>query len=50
MQTQFTDKARNALQIAARVAKSVGQNYIGTEHVLLGLLKEKMRGSSSLKL
>lgn len=41
MQSQFTDKAQNALSQAARCARSLKQGYIGTEHILMGLLKEK---------
>lgn len=41
MQSQFTDKARNALNIAERTAKRNHQGYVGTEHILLGLIKEK---------
>ena len=41
MQSQFTDKANNALSQAARCARSLKQGYIGTEHILVGLLKEK---------
>lgn len=40
MQSQFTDKAQNALAQAARCARSLKQGYIGTEHILVGLLKE----------
>lgn len=38
---QFTDKAKVALQKAAKAAKDLNQSYIGSEHILLGLLKEK---------
>lgn len=41
MQSQFTDKARNALNIAERTAKRNAQGYVGTEHILLGLMKER---------
>lgn len=41
MQSQFTDKAKNALLLAGREAKSLHQNYTGTEHILLGLIREK---------
>lgn len=41
MQSQFTDKAKNALLLAGRAAKSLHQNYTGTEHILLGLIREK---------
>ncbi|HJC25196.1 MAG TPA: ATP-dependent Clp protease ATP-binding subunit [Candidatus Eisenbergiella merdavium] len=40
MQSQFTDKARTALQLAERAAKRMKQGYVGTEHILLGLLEE----------
>lgn len=41
MQSQFTDKVKNALLLAGRAAKSLHQNYTGTEHILLGLIREK---------
>ncbi|HKM04859.1 MAG TPA: ATP-dependent Clp protease ATP-binding subunit [Lachnospiraceae bacterium] len=41
MQLQFTDNAKTALQLGTKVARSLHQNYIGTEHILVGLLKEK---------
>lgn len=37
----YTDNAKAALVLAKRMAKTTGQNYIGTEHILLGLLKQK---------
>ena len=40
MQSQFTDKATTALQLAANEAKAQKQHYIGTEHILIGLLEE----------
>lgn len=40
MQSQFTDKARTALQLAERAARRMRQGYVGTEHILLGLLEE----------
>ena len=40
MQSQFTDKAQNALTLAGKCARSLKQGYIGTEHILIGLLKE----------
>ena len=41
MQSQsFTDKAKEALSLAAGCARSLKQGYIGTEHILAGLLKE----------
>ncbi|MDE7283607.1 MAG: ATP-dependent Clp protease ATP-binding subunit [Lachnospiraceae bacterium] len=40
MQSQFTDKARTALILAERAARNFKQSYVGTEHILLGLLRE----------
>lgn len=40
MQSQFTDKANEALKQAVKSAKSLKQGYVGTEHILLGLIKE----------
>ena len=40
MQSQFTDKAQSALSHAGRCARSLKQGYIGTEHILFGLIKE----------
>ena len=37
---KYTDKAKKALDIAKRLSKSMHYNYIGTEHILAGLLKE----------
>ncbi len=34
----YTENAKSALAIAKRMAKKTGQNYIGTEHILLGLI------------
>ncbi len=41
MQTPYTAKAKKAVDLANRIAKSLQHNYIGTEHLLLGLLKER---------
>ena len=40
MERQFTRQAENALKLAKTTAKSCGHGYIGTEHLLAGLLKE----------
>lgn len=40
MQGQFTDNAQEALKLASRCAASLKQGYVGTEHILMGLLKE----------
>ena len=41
MQSQFTQKAQSALLYAERCAARQKQGYVGTEHILVGLLKEK---------
>ena len=40
MQSQFTDKAQTALMLAGKCARSLKQGYVGTEHILVGLIKE----------
>lgn len=40
MQQRFTGQALNALKLAKKTAQSCGHTYIGTEHLLAGLLKE----------
>ena len=37
---QFTKKAASALKLAAKAARRRGHSYIGSEHLLLGLLEE----------
>lgn len=37
---RFTEKAQNALNYAHDYASSFGHNYVGSEHILLGLIKE----------
>jgi ATP-dependent Clp protease ATP-binding subunit ClpC len=37
----FAPRAKKAFEYAVEEAKRLGQNYIGTEHLLLGLLKEE---------
>jgi ATP-dependent Clp protease ATP-binding subunit ClpC len=36
----FTPRAKKSLELAAEEARSLGHNYIGTEHLLLGLIRE----------
>lgn len=40
MNQRLTDKARQALEFANQAAKELGHEYIGTEHILLGLLNQ----------
>ena len=37
---KFTEKAEKAIKLAKEIAKDFKHNYIGTEHILLGLMKE----------
>lgn len=41
MQSGYTEKAKSALSLAARTASRLKTGYIGTEHILVGLLKER---------
>jgi len=36
----FTKRAKKALELSTRESMQLGHNYIGTEHILLGLLRE----------
>ncbi len=36
----FTPRAKKVLELSAEEARSLGHNYIGTEHILLGLIRE----------
>ena len=40
MYERFTDRARKVMQLANQESKRLRDGYIGTEHVLLGLVKE----------
>ena len=39
-QIPFTPRAKKVLELALREALALGHNYIGTEHLLLGLMRE----------
>ena len=41
MQSKFTEPAKEALNAASRYASNLKQGYVGTEHILAGLLKEQ---------
>ena len=42
MYERFTDRARKVMQLANQEAQRFNHEYIGTEHVLLGLIKEAL--------
>ena len=37
----FTEKANNAINLAMQSAEAFGHTYVGSEHILLGLLKNE---------
>lgn len=37
---RYTARAQEAIQLALREALSLGHNYVGTEHLLLGLVRQ----------
>lgn len=40
MNGRFTEKAEKAINLSQESAMGLGHNYVGTEHILLGLVKE----------
>lgn len=46
--TGFTESANNALNFAIESAENFGHTYIGSEHILLGLLSDSKTVSASL--
>src|SRR5580700_5287665 len=40
MLERFTDRARRVVKLAEEEARRLDHNYIGTEHILLGLIRE----------
>ncbi len=40
MTDRFTEKAKEAISLAVDVAEGLGHSYVGTEHLLLGLIQE----------
>ena len=47
-QIPFTPRAKRALELSLREALTLGHNYIGTEHLLLGLVREDGRAARIL--
>ena len=39
-QPPFTPRAKKVLELSVEEARNIGHNYVGTEHLLLGLLRE----------
>ena len=40
MHKPYTKQAQKVIELTTKAARSMHHNYIGTEHLLLGLLKE----------
>ena len=40
METRFTDKSRSALRFAHDTAREMGYGFVGSEHIIAGILKE----------
>ena len=41
---KFDSRARNALSIAQQVSMQIGHNFIGSEHLLFGILSQPQDG------
>ena len=41
MEQHFTQPSKRVLRYARDAARRMGHNYVGTEHILIGLLLEK---------
>ena len=41
MKELYTDKAKQVLKYAKKISKTLGHSYTGTEHILLGLIRQK---------
>ena len=48
MQDKFTQYAKNALDNALNAARNFGHTYVGSEHLLLGILMEKNCGAAKI--
>jgi ATP-dependent Clp protease ATP-binding subunit ClpC len=44
----FTRAAKRALETSVREAKALGDNYIGAEHILLGLVSDERSGAVAI--
>ena len=49
MQNRFTKKARKVLNDAQEIAKELGHNYVGTEHLLVALIRDSGVASEVLR-
>src|SRR5690242_19782883 len=49
-QVPFSPRAKKVLELALREALAIGHNYIGTEHILLGLIRENEGAAAAVLL
>ena len=40
MDSRFTQQARKALQLANETSREMGYTFVGSEHIIAGILKE----------
>ena len=40
-ESKFTPRAQNVLRLSHEAAEELGHSYVGTEHLLLGLIREE---------
>ncbi len=45
---EYTSQAKKAIKYASRISKKLGHNYVGTEHLLLGLLTDETSLSAKI--
>ncbi len=45
MTYKFTNSSSKVIEMANNIAKEMGHNYVGTEHILYGLAKRRKWGS-----
>jgi len=43
----YTSRAKRVLELAMTEAKDLGHSYVGTEHVLLGVLRDEKSGAAA---
>ncbi|MCI9082094.1 MAG: ATP-dependent Clp protease ATP-binding subunit [Lachnospiraceae bacterium] len=41
MHKQYTGQAKKALELAGKLSRKLSHNYVGTEHILAGMIQEK---------
>ena len=50
MDNRYTDSAKNAWKFAAKEAAKLGSDYVGTEHLLIGISHEKDSVAGKIRL